>query len=65
MSLGHQALLDRPTDLGLRLDAQVCVCVRGCVCVCADDIGKGRIEKVGKCTKLPVLKLGVPFWESR
>ena len=37
MSLGHQALLDRSTDLGLRLDAQVCcvgVCVC-CVCVCA------------------------------
>ena len=25
-------LIDEPTDLGLRLDAQVCVCV--CVCLC-------------------------------
>ena len=27
-------LIDEPTDLGLRLDAQVCVCVCLCVCVC-------------------------------
>ena len=30
----HQALLDRPTDLGLRLDAQVCVCVYVCMYAC-------------------------------
>ena len=30
MSLGHQALLDRSTDLGLRLDAQACVCGPPC-----------------------------------
>ena len=34
MSVGHQALLDRSTDLGLRLDAHVCVCVCVFVCVC-------------------------------
>ena len=27
-------LIDEPTDLGLRLDAQVCVCVCVCLCLC-------------------------------